>query len=266
MASTAPSALTFISPKPGSASMLARSLGVGGVAPDARGVAVVVVADLYGEVVHACGHRSGKAMDRRLLAERSAPGRRRRARSRRASRAARGARADRRRPSARRPAGRARSRSATPSGRWRLAVGVLGVGEVELGGQLSQCYLHQEAVTLWTARASHGSSRAFISTAGTRVSGASRNERPRAAVATAGTRVSGAGRNERPRSDVATACGFVEGTRTRDLGAPGIGGVRVSRGARPLFVFVCGALAGVEDRGGAQDLAGGGPGLDCDLE
>ena len=46
----------------------------------------------------------------------------------------------------------------------------------------------KEAVTLWIARASHVRSRAFISTAG--------------------TRVSGSGRNERSRSDVTTASGF----------------------------------------------------------
>ena len=122
LASTAPSALTFISPKPGSASMLARSCcSVLCVLPHAGRVAVVLVADVDGEVVDAPGHRTGEAVDRRFLAEDRLEVDGGELRRRRACPVARAARAGRRRPSAPRPVGRARSRSAAPSGPWRSA-------------------------------------------------------------------------------------------------------------------------------------------------
>ena len=44
--------------------------GVGGVRPDPRGIAVILVANMHGELVHPLGHRARKAVHGRFLAER----------------------------------------------------------------------------------------------------------------------------------------------------------------------------------------------------
>ena len=62
-ASTEPSALTFISPKPGSAWMFARSsLALRGVCPDARRVAAVALADMRGQFPDPLCHFPGEAV------------------------------------------------------------------------------------------------------------------------------------------------------------------------------------------------------------
>ncbi len=47
----------------------AQRRGIAGSGPDTAGVAVVLIADVDCEVVHAASHRAGKAMDRGPLAE-----------------------------------------------------------------------------------------------------------------------------------------------------------------------------------------------------
>ena len=69
-ASTEPSAFTFISPKPGSASILRRSsVAVASVAPEALGVAVVLVGDERAQLLRPARHARREAVDRGPLAE-----------------------------------------------------------------------------------------------------------------------------------------------------------------------------------------------------
>ena len=63
--------MIFIFPKPGSAPMRLREVGrVGGLGPDALGIAAVLVHDDLAELLHPLRHRAREAMDRRTLAER----------------------------------------------------------------------------------------------------------------------------------------------------------------------------------------------------
>ena len=71
-ASTDESARTFISPKPGSEPIrFFSSAAVVHAAPDVRRLAAEVLDDGLGEILDACRHRAGEAVDRRLLPERA---------------------------------------------------------------------------------------------------------------------------------------------------------------------------------------------------
>ncbi len=121
-ASTEPSAVTFIGPKPGSAPIrFFRSVPSAASLPDPRGVATVILAHDGCEVAHPLGHRAREAVDRGALGEeRCEVELRELLRVERAGPLLQHV-AARRTPSAPAPAGRSRSRPAARTDRRRAA-------------------------------------------------------------------------------------------------------------------------------------------------